>query len=468
MASDENPPKPWSVPPLEESKAGWQPPPISVASKTASPNWSAPPVPRTLTVSREGAARTIRFPRLRRWHLLIVVVAAAIGANYQRLPWVWAEIFYREPTEEWIRAVATEKLPTVLANGKQLAFQIAQTNVLREADGMATVTVAGKAVIGEPLYESVSLTDPSLDLENKLRDMKAVEERALFLHDRAGIDVKPIDENAFRFVRETAPAGASAPFEFQFKAQRAEMKWVFEKTISVTLVPATSLPGKLLADLNSDGAVPPSILGTEKAKQDITEFNTTVDRYLSEVSEGEKKAQNRFAAEGKDANGNFLFPPDRAMPGERFAETRMRILQSDELQQWKDDDLQYAINEIFARHGAPFGDTKLAAWFKQFTWYHPEQHLTFDAVENSLPDIELQNVKMLGYLRTSRREIAQEQKRAAALQQKQAAAAQRAREQQAAAAQKAQQEAEQRAQQQQAAEQIVGGLLQGIINSIPK
>src|ERR1043166_2202583 len=138
MASDENPAKPWSVPPLEKSKPGWQPPPISVASKTPSSTWSAPPVPKKLAVPRERAARTIRFPKLRRWHLLVVVLAAIIAANYQRLPWLWAEIFYRKPAEEWIRATATEKLPTALANGKQLAFQIAQTNVLREAAGMAT------------------------------------------------------------------------------------------------------------------------------------------------------------------------------------------------------------------------------------------------------------------------------------------------------------------------------------------
>gem|GEM_PF-6904617 len=407
------------------------------------------------------------MPKLRRWHLFVVIVAAAIGANYQRLPWVWAEIFYRNPAPEWIRATAVEKLPGELANGKQLSFQITQTTPLREAAGVATVTVTGTAATREPLYEAVAVSDPSLGLDGKLHEQRLAEERAQFLHDGAGIDVKPVDQNAFRFVRETTPIGARVPFEMHFKARRDEMQWHLDKIVSVSLNPATALPGKPIADFTVEGATP-SVIGTDKAKQDIAELSSRIDRYVTDVREAEKAALKRFAAEGRDANGNFLFPPDRAMPGERFAETRMRVMQSEEVQDWPEEKLQYAINEVFARHGAKFGNKKLFEWFSQFTWYKPQANITFEQIENSLPDIELQNLKTIGYVRTIKRQNAIEQQRAAAEQQRRTLAAQRAQEQQAAAAQKAQQEAALRAQQEQAAQQLVGGLLQGIIDSIPK
>jgi hypothetical protein len=73
------------------------------------------------------------------------------------------------------------------------------------------------------------------------------------------------------------------------------------------------------------------------------------------------------------------------------------------LQSWSTDQLQYAINEIFARHGGDFPDKKVHANFERFAWYHPERGVSLDQIEASLPYIEQQNVKTLGEARNTKR-----------------------------------------------------------------
>jgi hypothetical protein len=93
-------------------------------------------------------------------------------------------------------------------------------------------------------------------------------------------------------------------------------------------------------------------------------------------------------------------PAATQLPGERYPETRTRLLSQTELQSWSVDKIQYAINEIFARHGASFSDKRdVHTWFSQFAWYKPQTNLTFDQIESSLPDVERQNVKTLAEAR---------------------------------------------------------------------
>jgi serine/threonine protein kinase len=96
-------------------------------------------------------------------------------------------------------------------------------------------------------------------------------------------------------------------------------------------------------------------------------------------------------------------PVPLTFPGERFPDTRNRVLTTAELQTWSTDQLQYAINEIFARHGGDFPDKKVHANFERFAWYHPQPGLSFDQIEASLPYIEQQNVKTLGEARDTKR-----------------------------------------------------------------
>jgi uncharacterized membrane protein YqiK len=199
------------------------------------------------------------------------------------------------------------------------------------------------------------------------------------------------------------------------------------------------------------------------------------------VGKANALALKRFTKEGRDADGNLLFPADRAMAGERFAQTRMRILAASEAQNWSDDDLQHAINEAFARHGRRFEDKKIAVLFTKQSWYHPRADLSNQQIEESLSDVETQNIIMLHSVIVARRENAERARQALIAQQRaqdaerarqQAEAAERAR--QAAIAQQQWQQAEQARQQAEKdrqdaeaaaiAAQLVGGVIQGILN----
>jgi hypothetical protein len=453
----------WQIPPLRTQNTVWRPPKLSFridetksSTVPSVPHWDS----SDSSVRHYSAAR---MPRPRFWHGIVLVGLIAIVANREKLPSFWAEIFYRKPSEEWIRAIALQKMPEAFANGSRLSFEIKGAHSLREGSGVASVNIAGKASIREPLYEAVSVSDPVVGVDNKLRELRGAEDRARFLRDRAGVQLQGVDENVFHFVKETTSTGESARFDFKFEARRDRFEWRLEKIVSAALTPATAFSGKPLADF-SQGALAPAILGSENARNSLAQLSKKIDEYLAAIADAEKTTRKRFAAEGRDDKGNYLFPPNESLPGERFAVTRMRVLQADELQTWSEEDIQYAINELFARHGAEFPDKKLAMWFHQYNWYHPKPKLSFDAIENALPDVESQNVKILGYARNVKRENA----RAAAAQQAQAMAILQAQQQQWEAQQRAQQEAAIRAQQEEAARQMVGSLLQGIANSIPR
>ena len=91
------------------------------------------------------------------------------------------------------------------------------------------------------------------------------------------------------------------------------------------------------------------------------------------------------------------------LPGERFPQTRTSLLSYSDLSRWSGDDLQEAINEMFARHGADFPtkpETK--RHFQQFSWYHPQSGVSYDQIETTFSDVEKSNLKILATVRDSK------------------------------------------------------------------
>jgi hypothetical protein len=402
------------------------------------------------------------------------VVLLAVGVKSVR--GLIADRSNREPTPEWARTVPLEKMTAAFGKGTLLRFEPKEVAIVRESTGVVHVTVKGSAITRGALYESVANEDAAVIPESKLAAWRKARDRASFLRQRAGSEVAALDERAFEFVRETTPAGKMVEFQFRFKAHRQGNDWQVDRVVAADLTPADALRGKAISEFSS-----PAILGTDKAHRDQRLLSEAIDNYVAEVSKANAQAIKRFARDGRDADGTLLFPADRAMAGERFSQTRMRILQSSEVQNWTDDDLQYAINETFARHGRVFEDRKIAAWFGKLNWYHPRRDLSNQQVEELLSDVEVQNVISLHSVTVVRKENAEQARQAAALaqqeyaeRQRQAALAQKEyaeQQRQAALAQQKQQEAERaqqeaalQAQREQAAAQLLGGIIQGILN----
>jgi TolA-binding protein len=87
-------------------------------------------------------------------------------------------------------------------------------------------------------------------------------------------------------------------------------------------------------------------------------------------------------------------------PGERYPQTRQRLLTVAEVEGLGLAQLRYAINEMYARHGASFpSQPPIEAQFRKFPWYHPNPTLSFDQIEASFSEVEKENILLLGQAR---------------------------------------------------------------------
>jgi hypothetical protein len=93
---------------------------------------------------------------------------------------------------------------------------------------------------------------------------------------------------------------------------------------------------------------------------------------------------------------------DNEFPGERFPATRLDELTVPDVNESSLSEITYAINEMFARHGAEFKEKKVTKQFEQFSWYNPRPRLGFDEIEPEFTDLEKQNLKVLGRCRDAK------------------------------------------------------------------
>jgi hypothetical protein len=93
---------------------------------------------------------------------------------------------------------------------------------------------------------------------------------------------------------------------------------------------------------------------------------------------------------------------ENELPGERFPATRLDELTVSDVNESSLSDINYAINEMFARHGAEFKDRKVTKQFEQFSWYNPRPGLSLDEIETEFSDVEKQNLKVLDRCRDAK------------------------------------------------------------------
>lgn len=83
-------------------------------------------------------------------------------------------------------------------------------------------------------------------------------------------------------------------------------------------------------------------------------------------------------------------------PGEHFPETRTRELSPDEIDNWEFKEVRYAINELFARHGASFKTDFIRKEFEKQSWYSAVPGRSPQNMLGLLTEIEKRNLKVLG------------------------------------------------------------------------
>jgi len=132
--------------------------------------------------------------------------------------------------------------------------------------------------------------------------------------------------------------------------------------------------------------------GPENVEASLADQNTT----QPEVAQQAEMAGDQSPAERDSEQANT------DLPGERFPATREEELAVSDVNESSLSDITYAINEMFARHGAEFKDKEVTKQFSEFPWYQPRPGLTFDQIENDFSDLEKQNLKVLARCRQAK------------------------------------------------------------------
>jgi len=102
---------------------------------------------------------------------------------------------------------------------------------------------------------------------------------------------------------------------------------------------------------------------------------------------------NEIQQEG--AQSDAATSDENEFPGEKFPATREDELTVSDVNESSVSDIVYAINEMYARHGANFKDKKVVKQFSDFSWYQPRLDLSMDQIESEFSDLEKQNLKVL-------------------------------------------------------------------------
>jgi hypothetical protein len=109
--------------------------------------------------------------------------------------------------------------------------------------------------------------------------------------------------------------------------------------------------------------------------------------------EQEPAAPDSSAKNEQDANMDTA--DDTELPGEKFPATRLDELAVPDVNESSLSEITYAINEMYARHGAEFKDKKLTDQFSEFSWYKLRPGLTLADAEAEFSDLEKKNLKVL-------------------------------------------------------------------------
>jgi hypothetical protein len=109
--------------------------------------------------------------------------------------------------------------------------------------------------------------------------------------------------------------------------------------------------------------------------------------------EQESAAADSSAINEQDANMDTA--ADAELPGEKFPATRLDELTVPDVNESSLSEITYAINEMYARHGADFKDKKVAEQFSEFSWYKRRPGVTSADVEAEFTDLEKENLKVL-------------------------------------------------------------------------
>jgi hypothetical protein len=149
--------------------------------------------------------------------------------------------------------------------------------------------------------------------------------------------------------------------------------------------PDVPAPWSCTYDVASKQVAPVSVPKADEANDESA---------VSEEQGSEEASNNNPVADNAPESGPET-GDENELPGERFPATRLDELTVEDVNESSLSDITYAINEMYARHGAEFKDAKVAAQFKEFSWYKLRPGLSLADAESEFDDLEKHNMEVL-------------------------------------------------------------------------
>ena len=115
------------------------------------------------------------------------------------------------------------------------------------------------------------------------------------------------------------------------------------------------------------------------------------------VSKGSEKAKQSSQSSQSSENTRTIYINNGGDSSYIIADSNSRYLSESEVRSLSRDQMNYAINEIYARHGRLFKSSSLQSYFNSKSWYHGYvEPGSFDANVNSyLNNVEIYNVNLI-------------------------------------------------------------------------
>ena len=127
----------------------------------------------------------------------------------------------------------------------------------------------------------------------------------------------------------------------------------------------------ILVSANDDGTLVDSFVAdTGTSPVSITHEYTVsgLDEDIAKDDDDDEPDDDDSSAQN---NGSSSASPSGGYDGMVIPDSDTRTLTEADVRRMSQDQIQTAINEIYARHGYKFKDQGIFNYFSQFDWYHP-------------------------------------------------------------------------------------------------
>jgi len=348
-------------------------------------------------------------------------------------PFTWKITVEHQSSQSWFTIREKEKIPSSIANLISIGQSADFDGITTKIDSIQTKSNYGSLLIAHvQAIEGSIFVEINWSIENRSREIIDSKELEIFLvpedgrkyvFHRPASAISFIDDGVLYQISQMIEPNTRLKRRDVFEVPKLKFKpsaWGLivrrgDKDNWFSLI--QNKPNQAQVE-GTNGSAKPQSSGesvdsvvnapTDDARAELELEKIKLERERIELEREKLKMQNqsnsgpstnepKIAADqipaAATSTGSVTVP---AMPGERYPETRLQLLGPADLMDLNLNDLRYAINEMYARHGVLFKNVEIAKGFANKEWFKPRPGVSFEEIEKEFSAIEADNLKLLG------------------------------------------------------------------------